>query len=126
MRKWNIPLTYAPKIAGVLDGSIRQTIRVGRKFSTGDQVSFHGWEGKPYRSKWSFRTPYMALTEVIPVEIETRGIMFPNGPAKWDELMGLALLDGIDPPTGQELKNVLIGMHPVRIGERIPAQIIRW
>jgi len=48
-RKWNLPLTYGPKIAGVLDGTIRQTIRVGRKFSPGDLVSFHGWSGRRIR-----------------------------------------------------------------------------
>ena len=26
-RKWNLPLTYGPKIAGVLDGTIRQTLQ---------------------------------------------------------------------------------------------------
>ena len=26
-RKWNIPLTYGPKIAGVCDGAIRQTLQ---------------------------------------------------------------------------------------------------
>ena len=26
-RKWYIPLTYGPKIAGVLDGTIRQTLQ---------------------------------------------------------------------------------------------------
>ena len=29
-RKWNLPLTYEPKIPGVIDGTIQQTIRVGR------------------------------------------------------------------------------------------------
>jgi len=45
-RKWNLPLTYEPKIPGVIDGTIQQTIRVGRKFRVGDLVSFHGWEGQ--------------------------------------------------------------------------------
>ena len=45
--------------------------------------------------------------------------------SKWDELDRIAHLDGIDPPTGQALKTVLLGMH-VRDGEKMQAQIIRW
>ena len=61
------PLTYAPKIPGVLDGTIRQAIRVGQKLAAGDRILFHGWAGTPYRSKWSFRTPYFTLIAVIPI-----------------------------------------------------------
>lgn len=64
MRKHVLPLTYAPKIPAVLDGRCTQTIRAGRKFKTGDLVMFHGWEGLPYRSKWSFRTPYFKIHTV--------------------------------------------------------------
>ena len=126
MRKFNLPLTYKPKIPGVIEGSIRQTIRPGRKFSPADLVAFHGWEGIPYRSKWSFRTPYTSLIEVLDIEIETRGILLPSGRARWAELDTLARLDGIDPPTGEGLKNVLFGMHPIHIGEKLEGQVIRW
>ncbi|MDI6720480.1 MAG: hypothetical protein QMD46_12790 [Methanomicrobiales archaeon] len=125
MRKWNIPLTYAPKIAGVLAGSIRQTIRTGRKFSPGDLVSFHGWEGKPYRSKWSFRTPYAPLKDVIPITIRADGVETPLGFRPWHLLDGIARLDGIEPPTGESLRDVLLGMHTVP-ADGIEAQILRW
>ena len=131
MRKWNLPLTYAPKIQGVINGTIRQTIRPGRKFATDDLVAFHGWEGKPYRSKWSFRTPYYKLLCVFPAVIYPNGMeidffgwgcddIFP-----WDCLDNVARADGIDPPTGEGLRDVFSSMY------RIPdtgkeAQIIRW
>jgi hypothetical protein len=127
-RKWNIPLTYAPKIAGVLDGTITQTIRTGRKFSVGDLVSFHGWEGRPYRSKWSFRTPYAPLETVIPIQIRPDGIKTTGAYGayyRWSRLTLLARLDGIEPPTGEALRDVLLGMHKTP-DEGIEAQILRW
>ena len=72
------PLTYAPKIPGVLDGTIRQTIRVGQKLAAGDRILFHGWAGTPYRSKWSFRTPYFTLIAVIPIRIRPDGLLFES------------------------------------------------
>ena len=124
-RKWNIPLTYAQKIPGVLNGSIWQTIRAGRKYRAGDLVSFHGWEGKPYRSKWSFRTPYASLKEVIPISIRPDGIEAPREFRPWSLLDGIARLDGIEPPTGAELYRVLQGMHPIP-EDGVEAQILRW
>ena len=128
-RKWNLPLTYAPKIAGVQDGSIRQTIRAGRKYRVGDLVSFHGWEGKPYRSKWSFRTPYYPLVMAWPIMIRPGGIELPSACGMsycaWNLLDDLALLDGIDPPTGDALARVLQGMHSIP-EDGIEAQILRW
>lgn len=128
-RKWNIPLTYAPKIPGVINGTIWQTIRVGRKFSVGDLVSFHGWEGKPYRSRWSFRTPHYRLIIAHPIVIRPGGIESLVGSGTeyraWSMLDDLALLDGIDPPTGEALCMVLRGMHKIP-AEGIEAQILRW
>ena len=124
-RKWNLPLTYAPKIAGVCDGSIRQTIRVGRKFSPGDLVSFHGWSGRPYRSTWSFRTPYATLKAVIPITILPRGIATPHEFRPWCLLDEIARLDGIEPPTGEALCRVLSGMYKIP-ADGIEAQILRW
>jgi len=128
-RRWNLPLTYAPKIAGVCDGTIRQTIRVGTKFRVGDLVSFHGWSGRPYRSPWSFRTPYFALTTARAIRIVPGGIVFP-GPLHeeyyaWRALDDLAARDGIEPPTGEALRDVLLGMHRIP-DEGVEAQILRW
>jgi hypothetical protein len=129
-RKWNLPLTYAPKIPGVIDGTIRQTIRVGRKFRVGDLVSFHGWEGRPYRSKWSFRTPYFTLTMARAIRIVPGGIVVPPRPLHgeyyaWRALDDLAARDGIEPPTGEALRDVLLGMHKIP-ADGIEAQILRW
>ena len=128
-RRWNIPLTYAPKIPGVIDGTIRQTIRAGRKFHVGDLVSFHGWEGRPYRSKWSFRTPYFALTTARAIRIVPGGIVVPGLRREeycaWSALDDLAARDGIEPPTGEALREVLLGMHTIP-DEGIEAQVVRW
>lgn len=81
-RKFNLPLTYAPKIEGVRNGTIRQTIRTGRRFAVGDHVSFHGWLGRPYFSKWSFRTEYFRLTQVWDIFIEKGGIRWAEHAAQ--------------------------------------------
>jgi hypothetical protein len=127
MRKWNLPLTYAPKIPKVLSGECTQTIRAGRKFSVGDLVSFHGWEGKPYRSKWAFRTPYFLVQMAWPIIIQPGGIV-SSGMMNWWRYSGLdelAKRDGIDPPTGKELGRVLRSYHKIP-AEGLEAQIIRW
>lgn len=131
-----LPLTYKPKIQAVREGRCRQTIRAGRKFQVGDLVMFHGWEGKPYRSKWSFRTPWWKIhTSIWNVQIFKEGILFPEmtdwmdySPemfSPWMVLDWIAELDGIDPPTGEELGKVLLSMHRIP-EEGFPAQIIRW
>ncbi len=121
------PLTYAPKIQGVLEGTIRQTIRVGQKLAAGDRVLFHGWEGKPYRSPWSFRTPYFTLIAVVPIRIRPDGLLFESSGEfrPWADLDEIAILDGIDPPTGEGLRAVLLGMHAVP-ESGVPGQILRW
>ena len=51
-------------------------------------------------------------------DVET-GVMTP-----WADLDDLAARDGIVPPTGEALRDVLFGMH--KIPGPTPAQIIRW
>jgi len=126
MTKYNIPLTYKPKIPFVLDGTCRQTIRAGRKFKVGDLISFHGWERKPYHSKWSFRTPYFTITEVQSICVCSEGIKFGYTHSQsWDQLGYLAQLDGIIPPTGEELYKVLATYHKLE-HQDTEMQIIRW
>lgn len=130
MKKYNIPLTYEPKIPKVLSGECTQTIRIGRKFQVGDLISFHGWEGKPYRSKWSFRTPYYEINQIFGATIFTDGIARSISDEigclwGWASLDDLAELDGIEPPTGEELGRVLNQYHKIP-PEGTPAQIIRW
>jgi len=89
-RKYTLPLTYAPKIPAVLSGRCTQTIRLERKFRARDLIMFHGWEGKPYRSKWSFRTPYWEVTEALPIWIDIWGL-------RWESKGGYTFDDGSDP-----------------------------
>jgi hypothetical protein len=130
-RKWNIPLTYSPKIQPVIDGTCRQTIRTGRKFSVGDLIRFYTWAGRPYHSKRTTITEYVEIKEVFAIDINFRGIMtynyegFPAKFFKWDELDWLALKDGIVPATGWSLGAVLKDKNTIgTIG--IDAQIVRW
>ncbi len=126
-RKWTRPLTYAPKIPAVLEGTCTQTIRPKRLIQVGDQIMFHGWEGKPYRSHWSFRTPYWTVRLVWPIIIQVWGIQFPHASYSWGstELDILAEYDGIVPAYGHELGRILTSMHKIP-EDGLPAQIIRW
>ena len=125
-RKIILPLTYLPKIQPVIEGKCTQTLRTGRRVTIGDLVLFHGWSGKPYYSSWSFKTPYWRVREAWPIKIFPEGLQVTPGPVvKWDCLDNLAAEDGIDPPTGEALRDVLLSMH--RIPENgLEAQIIRW
>lgn len=128
VKKHNLSLTYIPKINAVLSGKCRQTTRVGHKFTVGDLISFHGWENKPYRSKWSFRTPYMELIQVIDGMLYPWGfVISPNTEHRWEhwEMDSFALWDGIDPPTGIELGRVLTSLNKIP-DEGVEMQIIRW
>lgn len=124
-RKWILSFTYEPKIPGVRAGKIRQTIRIGRKFKEGDLVSFYEWSGLPYRSQWSYVAPYVPLTEVIPIVIHEEGIEMFGDLIKWENLDDIAREDGVNPPTGEELKNVLTGNRKIPEAG-IEAQILRW
>lgn len=68
-----LPLTYKPKIPGVINGKCTQTVRpisYTKPKNKGDLLMFHGWSDKPYRSKWSFRTPYWEITQSFDVHFE--------------------------------------------------------
>jgi hypothetical protein len=133
-RKWNLPLTYKPKIQPVIDGTIRQTIRpIGKNLITkeaGDLIRFYIWTGTPYRSKRNTITEYTPLKEALPLTIYPKGIEFPSSLegvdyAFWNDLDTLAAWDGIVPPTGEALRDVLMEI------DKIPetgtaAQILRW
>jgi len=127
-RKWNLPLTYRPKIARVASGEIRQTIRPGLKYRVGDQVSFHGWEGRPYRSRWTGRTPYFRLNQIHPIKAYPAGVKSYSGDLLFwsNPLMDrLAALDGIDPPTGQKLGWLFTTMYDLP-DNGMDFQILRW
>ena len=124
------PLTYAPKIAGVRDGSIRQTIRPyneKKPVKVGDTILFYGWEGVPYRGKWGWRKE-VEVTGVVDVIVMPHGFGVEGGTFyKWSSAWAdlIAALDGIDPPTGIALgKLFLTGKYKVKPGTKL--QIIRW
>lgn len=134
-RKWNLPLTYEPKIEAVKNGECLQTIRVIGKAGpkrVGDLISLHGYvngRGTP----WTWRTPYRIITEAIPIEIYDAGVWIDpiwckksSGTFWWSDLAWLAALDGIVPATGEELKRVLAGKNNLVNSRGIEAQIIRW
>jgi hypothetical protein len=126
-RKHWLPLTYEPKIQGVIEGTIRQTIRAGRKYKVGEEIAFHGWEGKPYWSPWSFRTGFFILEKTDPIRIFRNGITFFGEIFPWNDcvLDEIALADGIDPPTGEELGRVLSEKNKIP-EDGLEAQILRW
>lgn len=122
-----MPLTYRPKIKGVLNGTIRQTIRKApqgadaiMKYMPDDAILFHTWKGKPYRTKWGKRHR-VTLTEVHGVRLEERGIgvvcegyecvvyVWHTWHSKYAD--ALAKTDGIAPPTGIALRNVIKKYH---------------
>ena len=108
-------LTYEPKISGVRDGSIRQTIRPKprREINVGDTITFHGWQGKPYRSPWSWRHD-VVVWSTTRLGVHEWGLETNlTGPMAWECGWSdrLAALDGIVPPTGLALRDALKGKN---------------
>ena len=131
--------TYKPKIEGVKNGTITQTIRkIGKKpIREGDIISFHGWEGKPYRSKWSWRIK-TRVTTLFEIKFTKGSFFLSVGKCPsifgiirpWvrfdiddDAINKVAEKDGIIPSTGKELMNVLKNMG---IDEGKICNIIIW
>jgi hypothetical protein len=129
-----IAVTYKPKIAGVRDGTIRQTIRPGWGREVGDKVLLHGWAGRPYWSKWSWRRDEVlnCITNVIFTDeslfvVDTfrddgkeEAFWFPWCSSWCDSV---AKEDGIFTANGYALKAVLEG-YGATDGDRM--QILRW
>lgn len=138
MRKFNLPITYEPKIQPVIAGTCRQTIRAVKagswKKEVGDLIRFYTWAGKPYHSKRTTITEYTLLIEVLSVKIFIAGLEFPPFSEDeftedhfkfWQNLDELALRDGIVPPKGVVLRNVILSKNKIPIcGQE--AQILRW
>ena len=122
-------MTYLPKIDPVKDGRCNQTIRVAgkRTVSRGDVITFHGWEGRAYRSKWSWRKEVIVIN-VIPCEINEQGILIDEVVHAWTSWYPdkLAEYDYIDPPNGVELRDVLFKLNGGPPTEPINCIIIRW
>ena len=135
MKKHVKALTYKPKIDAVLSGDCSQTIRTGRNVSVGDEILFHGWSGKPYRSTWSWRMR-VVVTECIDIFISESGIDYWANyrysncrylKCAWGghACKVFAEKDFIDPPTGEALRDVLFKLNGIP-KEPVHAQIIRW
>ena len=132
--------TYQPKIRAVIDRECGQTIRplreyvpIHKRIKVGDIIMFHGWQDKPYRSKWSPWTLSAVVSDVEELRIDRPygfTIVRHDPPARfvgsWDGPLGhlLARLDGIDPPTGRDLYKVLTSFSGSIQG--MTFQIIRW
>lgn len=123
-----MPITYKPKIIPIRHGDCRQTIRkVGKKtICRGDVVTFHGWEGIPYRSKWSWRKEVIVF-EVIPAEISLNGMFIEEIMHAWSSWYParLAEYDYVEPATGEGLRDVLFDIYGVP-DEPMKCLMIRW
>ena len=113
-----IPMSYAPKLDAVFDGTCTQTIRRGLKYAVGERRWIYEWSGKPYRSKWG-RRMLVEITDVQRVELneltldfttDTGATVFTCGWAQ-EDARRLAADDHIDPPTGLGLRDVLKGLN---------------
>ena len=124
-----LPLTYEPKIFDVRNGICTQTIRPCSdkkpKF-VGDLVMYHGWEGRPYHSKWSFRTPYWKIKEIIWILITEDGIIMYDDPMRLlspDECKDIAIKDGF--VNYEEMYAEFVKMYGKKL-ETLVFEIIRW
>lgn len=136
-------LTYEPKVQAVIEGSCTQTIRPGWNIEVGDMIGFHGWEGKPYRSKWTWRAgPYQVIESQHIRVYEDMILFFPyecfrDGfsatfapPWEHQHIYQLARDDFIAPrkgersASGEGLKEVLKGFYGKLEGQKF--QVIKW
>lgn len=129
-RHHSMPMTCKDKLDRVFSGEIRQTIRWGEKYQKGDTLTIFEWTGKPYRSKWGRRIEVLVKSiELIEIRNSGIGIIGAYAEVPWSDCYAdhLAKNDGLEPPTGQHLKEVLFALHPTRhfqIGEIF--QVVRW
>ena len=141
-RDWNLPLTYPPKIEPVKRGECTQTIRfctvskskkhpgeIIRK-QVGDRVRFYRWTGRPYWSHPEYITDYMKIIIADNVVVYPEGILWviENDRIEWahEHMDYIARCVFIDPPTGEALRDVLIGKNGKIPAEGAQAQILRW
>jgi hypothetical protein len=136
MTTHNIAITYPPKIEPVWCGVIRQTIRpysAAKPKRVGDIANLFAWTGRPYRSPWAWhkREVIIAVLEVR-VSHDCFTLYWPGSRSATDYdwhssyVERLAQMDGIVPPTGPVLHDVLLAFHP-KIGSKgLHMQVIRW
>ena len=128
MAKHVMALTYLHKVEPVLSGLCTQTIRTMRikPINVGDIITFHGWEGRPYRSPWDWRKR-VTVNAVIPAKLSEAGMFIDGILHAWTSWYParLAEYDFIEPATGEALRDVLFGLNRVP-KEPTEYQIIRW
>jgi len=127
--------TYKPKIQSVLEGIIKQTIRpLGNKpVEESDTILFHGWEGRPYHSSWTWRMKVL-VSNVQEIEIFQEGIIWMGNFFYWKHLSHLAIKDGIEKLNGMNhgesmghyLKTNYKLQSRSEDNEGMKGQIIRW
>ena len=127
-RRTNMPRTFIRPDHAPGRSPASRTARSGRR-SAGQLLaaaieSSSRLGGKPIDRR-SFRHTH--LIAVIPIRIRPDGLLFEsNGEVRpWADLDDLAARDGIDPPTGEGLRDVLLGMHAVP-ASGVAGQILRW
>jgi len=115
-------MSYEPKNEAVFSGKCRQTIRKGRDYAVGDTLEIYESDGNT--PNLATRSVKAKVVEVMPIAITSHGI----GTLMWtSRLMDhIAKKDGIDPPTGIELKRVLESFYGAFPPEGVEAQIVRW
>ena len=146
-----LAITYQPKIEGVKNGIIRQTIRLFNPKNprkVGDKVILHGWKGKPYRSPWSWRREEKVTVVLDMVAMETvagfwqsiisgkalsyESVAMAYYPWFGEPMEYLAKLDGIPDSSnnsytrGELLKQVLENYHGKFTDKPVQMQVIRW
>lgn len=118
MKKHVMSLTYEPKLDAVFNDICHQTIR-HKSVEVGDEILFHEWTGKPYRSKWGRRIK-VKVTKVDSIIvigdsigfIQKKGTFLDKYNINHWKCDRLAELDHISPPTGDELIKVLFKLNP--------------
>ena len=132
LNKWIKAFTYEPKIKAVRAGLCSQTLRVGRSIAIGDEILFHGWSGKPYRSSWDWRLR-VRVVEVVPISFSWDAFIFEGEKLSWDNpvVNVIAERDYIKDcglPLGVCLRNVIytVGGSKMKKDKVFEAQIIRF
>jgi len=96
LQKFVKAFTYEPKIKAILDKTCKQTIRpLGKQpIERGDEILFHGWQDRPYFSKWSWQIR-VKVSRVNKIQMFQDGILEGGLFFKWDQLDYMAIADGI-------------------------------
>jgi hypothetical protein len=136
-------LTYGPKIEAVKSGEINQTIRLIRSSVVKrprDKLILHTWEGRPYHSKWGWRFDTKITKRMLILIREDnewfyyddsdmllgRGIQPHYRHLDIDELQKIAVKDGIDPPTFDNLCVTLMKLNDLKSLAGTTWEIITW